>query len=250
MTDHNAIAKLIDSQWSSIQANCNTWGSNLTFHPHLHCIVPGGGITLKNQWKNAKGKGKFLFPVKALSKVFRGKFVHQLKHFLDYQGMEYTPHLHQQLYAKPWVVYAKPPFGGPGGVIQYLARYTHNIAISNHRIIHYNKHSVQFSYTDYRHANQQKTMTLSAWEFVRRYALHILPKGFTRIRHFGILSSAWKNKIFPQTANKKNANWIQFWKAKGLNIHQCPFCKKGALLWIIELKPARPPPLLSTNYTT
>ena len=185
----------------------HTWGSNLSYHPHVHCIVPGGGVTFNNKWKEAKGNGKFLFPVKALSKVFRGKFVNDLKRFLASSGMEYTSELNAQLYAKPWIVYAKRPFGGARGVIKYLARYTHKTAISNHRIIKYDNDSVTFSYKDYRHNNQQKVMTLDAWEFVRRFVLHLLPKRFTRIRHYGILSSQWKKKLFEQKIPMKARTW-------------------------------------------
>lgn len=173
----------------------HTWGSNLSFHPHVHCIVPGGGVNFKNQWRDAKGKGKFLSPVKALSKVFRGKYIDLFKEFLSAEGMEYLPSLHKELFKSAWVVYAKPPFGGGKGVIRYLARYTHNIAISHHRIIAHDQHKVIFKYTDYRHAYQKIIMSLCSWEFVRRFAVHILPKGYMRIRHFGILNAKWENNL-------------------------------------------------------
>ena len=219
----------------------HTWGSNLSYHPHLHCIVPGGGVTFNGKWKEANGNGKFLFPVKALSLVFRAKFVKELKKFLVASGMEYISDLHAKLYAKPWDVYAKPPFGGAKGVIQYLARYTHKTAITNHRITTYDEDSVTFRYTDYRHANQVNLMPLSAWEFVRRLTLHILPKRFFRIRHFGILSSHWKNKLFPEVP-KQTMSWKQLWDQKGLLIDQCPYCKNGKLILVAKINPNRGPP--------
>ena len=220
----------------------HSWGSNLSFHPHVHCIVPGGGVTLKGKWKQARGRGRFLFPVKALSKVFRGKYVSELKKFLASYGMEYTCLLHQTLYKEPWVVYAKSPFGGTKGVVRYLARYTHHTAISNHRIINYDEDYVSFCYTDYRHGNQRKVMKLSAWEFVRRFTQHFLPKGFTRIRHFGILSSAWKSRLFPLDIPKEKKDFKQIWKDRGLDLEKCPHCKKGTLLFVETLPPKRGPP--------
>jgi len=223
----------------------HTWGSNLSFHPHVHCVVPGGGISLKGKWKNAKGNGKFLFPVKALSKKFKGQFLDQLDKFFDHQGLDNTDPLTAQIKAKEWVVYAKPPFGAKQGLIRYLARYTHNIAISNHRIIDFDDQQVSFRYKDYRHASQNKVMSLASSEFVRRLALHFLPKGFCRIRHYGILSSAWKNRVFPHTAKIKALNWEDFWKTKGLNVYECPRCKKGTLIYCGPLAPVRGPPIYS-----
>lgn len=220
----------------------HTWGSNLSFHPHVHCIVPGGGITLKGKWKNALGKGKFLFPVKALSPKFKGRFMAGLDDFLKLQGLDNTLDLCQQLWAKKWIVYAKPSFGGNDGLIRYLARYTHNIAISHHRIIEFDDQTVTFKYKDYRHSNQKKVMQLSTSEFIRRLSLHFLPKAFCRIRHFGILSSAWKNRIFPHTTKKEKPNWKDFWAKKGLNVNQCPLCKKGTLRYLTKITPLRGPP--------
>lgn len=220
----------------------HTWGSNLSFHPHVHCIVPGGGITWDNKWKDVKGNGKFLFPVKAMSKVFRGKFVEALKDFLNDQGMDDTDALFKQLYLKPWVVYAKPPFGGAEGVIRYLARYTHKTAITNQRIQSFDQNKVTFRYTDYRHANQRKSMTLSATEFLRRLTQHFLPHRFTRIRHYGILSSRWKNKVFPDAQPLPKPDWTALWLQKGLDLTKCPTCKTGTLVWVAEILPVRGPP--------
>lgn len=220
----------------------HTFGSNLAFHPHIHCIVPGGGITFSNKWKDAKGKGKFLFPVKALSKVFRGKFVDGLKKLMTAKGMTYSAVLNQQLYANKWVLYCKPPFGGAKGVIKYLARYTFKTAITHHRIISYDKDKVTFHYKDYRHSNQQKVMTLGTWEFIRRFCLHILPKGFTRIRHYGILSSKFKKELIVTSQTYSNPTWQEVWLSVGLDVNQCPNCKKGKLICTNELAPNRGPP--------
>lgn len=222
----------------------HTWGSNMSLHPHVHCIVPGGGVNVKNAWKEAKGNGKFLFPVKALSKVFREKFVESFKSFIEQQGMEYLPELHKQLYKNKWVVYAKPPFGGTSGVIKYLARYTHNIAISHHRILRFNKIQVTFRYTDYRHANQKNSMSLDPWEFTRRLALHILPKGFMRIRHFGILNAKWTKVILPELTTPPKIDWIAFWKSKGFDVLKCKTCLTGRLYPIMSIEPIRGPPSL------
>ena len=196
----------------------HSWGSTMSYHPHLHCIVPGGGIDLKGKWKQAKGKGKFLFPVKALSKVFRGKYVEGLESFMESEGMELPLDFKSKLYKKDWVVYCKPPFGGPKVMVQYLARYTHSIAISHHRIKGYSSdNKLRISYKDYRHANQQKELHLSVQEFIRRFAMHILPHGFTRIRHYGLMSSRWKTKINPEK-KKPKLEWQSLWKAKGLEV--------------------------------
>lgn len=222
----------------------HSWGSNLSYHPHVHCIVPGGGVSLQNKWKQAKGKGKFLFPVKAMSPVFKTKMMQAVKDLMDSRGLEADPSFYDSLYAKDWVVYAKPAMGGPDSVIKYLARYSHKIAISHHRIVAYDGVNVTFTYKDYRHGNVTKTMTISAPEFIRRFAMHILPKGFRKIRHFGILSAAWKHKIFP-TDNHKNTfnNWEELWLSKGINTNQCPKCKTGTLVYLAELVPVRGPPI-------
>jgi len=221
----------------------HTWGSNLSYHPHLHCIVPGGGITLYNKWKNAKGNGKFLFPVNAMSKVFRAKMISDIKSFMLLKGLDDHLELIANLYAKQWVVYAKPPFGGRETVLKYLARYTHKIAISHHRILSYDRSIVTFKYKDYRHGNRSKTMKLTATEFIRRFVLHILPKGFRKIRHYGILSGAWKTKLFPNASeNTKSLHWQDLWKSKGLELYMCPKCKTGILEHLAEIDPVRGPP--------
>src|SRR5215210_78518 len=169
----------------------HTWGQTMTLHPHLHCIVPGGGLTKQGKWKTAPSNGKYLFNVKAVSKTFRGRFIADLKELLP---EEMTKEVINALYKHNWVVYAKQPFTGPQSVVEYLGRYTHKIAISNHRIQNIENGKVSFTYKDYKHGSINKAMTLDGLEFIRRYSLHILPKGFVRIRHYGICSSSSKVK--------------------------------------------------------
>ena len=227
----------------------HTWGSNLSYHPHVHCIVPGGGVSIQNKWKQANGNGKFLFPVKAMSPVFKEKMIEAIKLLMSQHGLKTNPTFFDSLNAKSWVVYAKPAMGGPDSVIKYLARYSHKIAISHHRIIDYDGQSVTFTYKDYRHGNVTKTMILSATEFIRRFTLHILPKGFRKIRHFGMLSGAWKHKVFPISHKKtKTKNWEEIWLSIGININQCPNCKTGTLDYLAKLDPVRGPPVKITQH--
>ena len=215
----------------------HTWGSNLSYHPHVHCMVPGGGVTLKNKWKQVKGNGKYLFNAKAMSIVFRAKYIAAITK----AGILIPQKLKHDLYKKPWVVYAKPSYGNRETLIKYLARYAYKTAITHHRIISYSERSVSFKYKDYRHKNLIKIMTLSSWEFVRRFTQHILPKGFCRIRHYGILNGSWKSKIFTNASVKKK-DWKEIWEDKGLEINKCPHCKKGILILKEEIQPKRGPP--------
>ena len=152
--------------------------------------MPGGGVDKNSNWKNIRVDGKFLFPVKALSKVFRAKFCAKLK---EKEPIKYEQ-IRQELWQKPWVVFAKKPFGSPKSVVEYLGRYTHKIAISNHRIKSIDQQNVTFDYKDYRVAGVKKQMALRHQEFIRRFSLHILPKRFMKIRHYGFLSSTWKRE--------------------------------------------------------
>jgi hypothetical protein len=172
----------------------HTWGQNLSLHPHLHCIVPKGGLSKAGYWKKGKGETDFLFSVKAMSVVFRGQFMAALS-----KALAVPASLRRQCYKNQWVVHAQPPIGKPEQIIEYLARYTYKTAISNGRIkaIDFNKKTVTFSYKDYRHGGVKKRLTLASKEFIRRFQQHILPKGFRRIRHYGILSSSWKKEKLP-----------------------------------------------------
>jgi hypothetical protein len=183
-----------------VTAILHTWGQQLRFHPHLHCVVSGGGLSLDGQrW--VAGQRKYFLPVKVLGKLFRGKFLAALKTM--YQAGQLTltgsvahlndPRTFQQLldtlYGRKWVVYAKRPFGGPEQVFRYLGRYSHRVAISNSRLLSVDEDEVSFQWKDYANGHQTKVMRLSVDEFLRRFLLHVLPKGFVRIRHYGLLAS-------------------------------------------------------------
>ena len=178
----------------------HTWGQNLSFHPHVHCIVPGGGLSPSGVSFIKSGK-KFFIPVKVLSKVFKGKFMDLLikayhEGRLDFKG-DCEEFLNEacfmmfkdSLYKKNWVVYCKKPFKQTHHIIQYLGNYTHRVAIYNNRLISMDEYSITFRYKDYRDKNRQKIMTLDAMEFIRRFLMHVLPSGFQKIRHYGILSN-------------------------------------------------------------
>jgi putative transposase/transposase-like zinc-binding protein len=186
----------------------HTWGQTLQPHPHIHCVVPGGGLSPDHtRWISSRSH--FFLPVKVLSRVFRGKFVAGLRR--AFRGKELSFHgscapLAQEkalaaflrtLFRQDWVVYAKPPFGGPEHVLQYLARYTHRVAISNHRLLSVDDNEVRFRWKDYAHHNQRRTMTLSNEEFLRRFLQHVLPKGFPRIRYFGWLANRRRGALLP-----------------------------------------------------
>jgi hypothetical protein len=177
----------------------HTWGQNLLHHPHVHCVVPGGGIS-PDQTRWIHSRPNFLVPVPVLKIVFRAKVRDGLKRLfhagkLVFAG-ELTPLSErtsflaflEPLCRKEWVVYAKAPFRGPAHLLQYLARYTHRVAISNHRLIAFDGASVTFRWKDYAHGNKKRKMTISAYEFLRRFLLHTLPRGFVRIRFFGFMA--------------------------------------------------------------
>jgi hypothetical protein len=182
----------------------HTWGQNLHLHPHVHCVVTGGGLSCNEHGKldtapcwRACRPGFFL-PVRVLSRVYRGKFLAGLAKLYARGKLTLSPRLAEadvwrvwlaRLYAKNWVVYAKPPFGGPEQVLKYLARYTHRVAISNRRLESLEGGNVTFRYKDYADGSQEKRLTLSAEEFLRRFVQHVLPKGFMKIRHYGLLAS-------------------------------------------------------------
>lgn len=238
---------LFDAAWQTIEtfgrnkgiqmgmtAVLHTWGQNLSLHPHLHCIVPGGGVDKHSNWHNIRADGKFLFPVKALSKVFRAKYIAALS-----SEVAIDKQLRNTLFKKDWVVYAKRPFGNAQSVIEYLGRYTHKIAISNHRLKAVDDKQVTFAYKDYKASGIQKQMSLTHKEFVRRFAMHVLPKRFVKMRHYGLLSSTWKRaklkalqsalKVQPKAA-EKSMKW-----------RKCPCCKTGNLI-TIEIFGSRGPP--------
>ena len=188
----------------------HTWSSNVLLHPHIHCVVPAGGLSSDHQLWIHTSHPRFLVPVPVLRIAFRKKFIDGLEHLyskglLDSSGPASAfenPDLFaatmERLKKKRWVVvYAKPPFGGPEHVLRYLGRYTHRIAISNHRLLGFDGERVTFRLKDYAHGGKKRVMTLDANEFLRRFFLHVLPKGFVRIRHFGLLSNRFRKKCLP-----------------------------------------------------
>jgi len=219
----------------------HTWGQNLQLHPHLHCIVPCGGVTKNGSWKKSKNKGAFLFCVKAMSRVFRAKFVAELRK----NNKDIPQSLFDKLFEKNWVVYAKRPFQNTFSVIEYLGRYSHKVAISNHRIVNIDNQNdrIFFSLKNYKKNGKREVMTLDQKEFIRRFSMHILPKGFTRIRHYGILSATWKKKHLKKLQNKLSKGEKTIKKEVKTLLHVCPSCKKGILKTIFIFNKYRPPPL-------
>ncbi|HMB04773.1 MAG TPA: IS91 family transposase, partial [Isosphaeraceae bacterium] len=240
----------------------HTWGQNLEHHPHVHCVVPGGGLAPDGSRGIACPPGFFL-PVRVLSRVFRGKFLALLGHAFEQGKLSFHGKLRaladagafqRRLAASAeseWVVYSKPPFGGPEQVLKYLARYTHRVAISNRRLVSFEDGEVTFHWKDYAHGGGPKTMTLKAIEFIRRFLLHVLPSGFVRIRHYGFLANrVCQEKLAlcrallgvettpdpvaadPSVAPKGDVEGQPLAKV-------CPCCGKG-LMVIIETFPAMP----------
>lgn len=194
----------------------HTWGQNLMYHPHLHCIVPGGGLDSMDNWINSRKK--FFIPVRVLSEKFRGKYLFYLNQLFENNKLEF--HAEQQrfsnhrnfktilseLYSKEWIVYCKPPFKDASCVVEYLGRYTHRVAISNNRIISIDGGNVTFKWRDYKDSNKWKLMTVSAGEFIRRFLIHVLPKRFMKIKHYGLLSN--RNKSLRLAICKRLTNTI------------------------------------------
>ena len=240
----------------------HTWGQNLSRHIHVHCIVTGGAQSLDGQrW--IAGNKQFLFPTRALSRVFRGKYIDALKKAqragklscpeeggLDLDNNDTFDTLLTQLRSQDWVVYAKPPFAGAEKVVSYLGRYTHRVAISNHRLIGFDGKRVRFRWRDYAHGNKQKVMDLSADEFIRRFLLHVLPRGLMRIRHYGLQANRDRYKRLTQcrkllgqaepAAEKKETVEQMMLRLTGVDITACPACKIGKLRQTQSLLPIRP----------
>ena len=237
----------------------HTWGQNLNQHLHVHCLVSGGALDPGGHWVHPR-RG-FLFPVKALSMVFRGKFLDGLKQAFEHSSLKLAgstaalanmrerSRLFAALRAQPWVVYAKRPFAGPEQVLQYLGRYTHRVAFTNNRLVSLDEHEVAFRYKDYAHGNRRCVMRLPADEFIRRFLLHVLPKGFMRIRHYGLLGNHGKrHKLaaarcalavpLPPPSAQAAESVEAFWqRVSGIDIHQCPRCRLGRMLLVRVLAP-------------
>ena len=234
----------------------HTWDQTLLDHFHLHCLVPAGALSFdQKRWSPARKN--FLFPVKALSVVFRGKFLDLIKSacarnkllFVGQSASLATPVAFQLLInalrKKTWIVYAKKPFGSPVHVLDYLGRYTHRVALSNDRILSARNGEVTFSYRDRKNHDRKKTMTLDAHEFIRRFLLHVIPKGFVRVRHSGVLANRSKsllskcrqlldlNPAVPKLAQKSVRELML--ELTGIDITRCPLCQKGTLVLLAEL---------------
>ena len=188
-----------DPKWLGAQlgmiAILHTWGSNLSLHPHLHCMVPAGGLDKQGQWKHTKSRGRYLFNRAVMARVFRARYVKLLRKALKdgtIPKQDIPAGLFRKLFRKQWITYAKQAFKQPQLVLNYIGRYSHRIAITNHRIKKVKHNKISFSYKNYRKEGQPGVMQLDQWEFLRRFAMHIIPHRFVRIRHYGILSNRIK----------------------------------------------------------
>lgn len=239
----------------------HTWGQNLLHHPHLHCVVPGGGVSLDGQhW--VRCKPGFFLPVRVLSRLFRRIFLAQLRDAFNGHRLEFynalaglqdaaafaaylTPASHAE-----WVVYAKPPFGGPDQVLAYLGRYTHRVAIANSRLLSFGDGKVAFKWKDYRNESKHKVMCLQGDEFVRRFLLHVLPLGFQRIRQYGLLANCTRKvKLercrqllnspapMPSQAARPQDYRDRYQRLTGLSLRDCPACCKGQMILVETLAP-------------
>jgi hypothetical protein len=226
----------------------HTWNQKLQLHPHVHCVIPSGGLSLDHtRW--IRSRPRFFLPIAVLRRVFRGKFVAGLKSAFGHGQLHLSGNLTllaqpkvfaswlRPLFRKDWIIYSKPPFGGPEYVLHYLGRYTHRVAISNHRLVASADGQVTFRWRDSAHNNEQKLMTLSLDEFLRRFLLHLLPKGFVRIRHFGFLANRRRAELLPlcfaalgsvpsQTEPEASADH------PSRDLRLCPYC--GAPMVIVE----------------
>jgi Putative transposase/Transposase zinc-binding domain len=220
----------------------HTWGQNLQVHPHIHYIVPAGGLALDgSRWIDSSHR--FFLPVKRLSRVFRDNFCGQLSELFQQNRLQFHGSLRLlaspvafsdllwELGQKDWVVYAKPPFGGAEHVLNYLARYTHRVAISNHRLVAFENDRVSFRWRDYAHGGKNKVMTVSADEFLRRFLLHVLPKGLVRIRHFGLFANRRRSAAL-QCCRESLGTVASTERTEATTLPRCPAC--SATMLVIE----------------
>ena len=230
----------------------HTWGSALAFHPHLHCIVPAGGHDVKTgRWKSlpwvrdGKGTEAFLFPVRALTKMFRAKWMEAFT-----KEVRMTEDDRQRCFAQPWVVYAKEPVCGVERTLEYIARYAYRVAISDRRIQEVTGDSVTFEWKDYKEDGKAKLMTLDGVEFLRRYAMHVLPWGFFRIRHYGFLAPCNRDRLAamqeqlgtpPVDRHAGRRTWAQLAEARGIVLGLCPECGKASVVTVSFLPRVRSP---------
>jgi hypothetical protein len=234
----------------------HTWGQNLSFHPHIHCIVPAAGYTLDGHWKNIGHLGNYLYPVHQLSEAFKGKFLDSLKRGLRKQNeLNLFNDKVQQAYSTKWVVHCEPSLAGAEHVVKYLGQYTHRVAITNQRILNIADGKVTFIAKDYRDRAIKKPITLDGIEFLRRFCQHILPKRFVKIRRFGIYNHTAKQNLGLQfTAEEKpdievilkklhppETNAERFKRLTGFNPCICPVCKTGRLVCVAKIPRIRSP---------
>jgi hypothetical protein len=245
----------------------HTWGQNLHLHPHLHCVVPGGGVAPDgSRWVSCRPG--FFLPVRVLSRLFRGKFLAFFDEAFQRGQLRFHGQLHElaeakalhklvdKLRATEWVVYAKPPFGGPEQVLKYLARYTHRVAISNHRLLKMEDDKVFFHYKDYADDHAQKIMSLDAVEFMRRFLQHVVPSGFVRIRHFGFLANRFRSEklklcrqLLENATPPSSGPVPPSEPASATTVepaperHRCPHCGTGRMIIVerFESAPAKAP---------
>ena len=231
----------------------HTWGQNLSLHPHIHCIVPAAGYSLKGDWKRIGTYDDFLYPVHQLSATFKGKFLDSLERALRKTGLldGFDPMI-QKAWNKPWVVYCEPSMAKAEHVIRYLGQYTHRVAISNDRILSMNETHVTFIAKDYRDHAQKKPVTMTGVEFLHRFCLHVLPKRFVKIRRYGIYNHTTKRSMELQFETEespiekdndrpKETSQEQIKRLTGFDIGQCPKCKKGRMIIVRELPRIRSP---------
>ncbi len=231
---------------SGALAILHTWGQNLSLHPHIHCLVPAAGITLVGDMKKTGKKGKYLYPVNKLSIDFRSTMMKLLKKQLanSNQLFQYQVVI-DKAWAKDWVVFSEPSFADAGRVIKYLGQYTHRVAISNHRIQSVDNENVSFFYKDYRDKGKQKLTSLTGMEFLRRFSMHILPKGFVKTRYYGILSNRFNKQtaMYRKGKEDRGKETVQqrIERLTGFDVYLCPYCKKGHMRTIETLPPIRAP---------
>jgi hypothetical protein len=255
----------------------HTWGQNLMHHPHLHCVVPGGGLSAGGERWVACRPGFFL-PVRVLSRFFRRRFLQLLEQAYSRGELQFFSALEElregkafhryldPLREKEWVVYAKAPFAGPEQVLDYVGRYTHRVAISNNRLLDIDDGHVTFRWKDYRDCDAQKTMIITAEEFIRRFLLHALPSGLQRIRYYGFLGNRYRQQKLEQCrqllhmscatpqrheADAATADYRDRYEAlTGYSLHECPVCRRGRMITVNQISPSRaaqPPRALDTS---
>jgi hypothetical protein len=250
----------------------HTWGQTLTHHPHVHCLVPGGGLSSDGQHWIGCRPGFFLH-VRVLSRLFRRRFLEQLDHLFKAGQLQFfsaleplrEPKAFQRFLAtlrkQEWVVYAKPPFADAATVLDYLGRYTHRMAISSHRLVNIDDGNVTFRWRDYRDGNKNKVMTLAADEFLRRFLLHVLPPGFQRLRYYGFLANRYRKEKLARCREllgmrsdsdalpaPSSQDYRDRYEAiTGVSLRECPVCHIGRMLTVEHIEPCNRSPPLDTS---